>query len=72
MTRLKHFDTLFLLQCHWCSIGSILVDNKLEKSDKVEINVHNLGSSLMRPVFDRLDTGLWQYDPVRERKERSF
>ena len=73
MTRLKQFDILFLLQHHRCSIGSTLVDNELEKSDKAEkTEVHNLASSLMQPVFDRLDTGLWQYNPVREREERSF
>ena len=55
-----------------CSIGLTLVDNKLEKSDKDKIEVHNLDSSLMQSEFDRLDTGLWQYDPVREREERSF
>ena len=53
-------------------IGSRLVDHELEESDKAKTEVHNLNSSLMQPVSDRLDTGLWQYDPVRERKERSF
>jgi len=72
VTRLKQFDTLFLFQCHRCLIGSTLVDNELEKSDKAKAEVHNLGSSLMQLVFDRLDTGLWQYDLVRERNERSF
>ena len=73
MTRVKQFDTLFLLQCHRCSINSTLVDNELEKSDKAKIEVHNLGSSLMQLVFDWLDTGLWQYNPIRERIEkRSF
>ena len=55
-----------------CSIGSTLLDDELEKSDKAKTEVHNHDSSLMQSVFDRLDTGLWQYDLVRERKERSF
>ena len=54
MTRLKHFDTLFLLQCHQCLIGSTLVDHESEKGDKAKTEVHNLDSSLMGPVFDRL------------------
>ena len=53
-------------------IGSRLVDYELEESAKAKTEVHNLNSSLMQPVFDRLDTGLWQCDPVREREERSF
>ena len=52
-------------------IGSRLVDHELEESDKAKTEVHNFNSSL-QPVFDQLDTGLWQYDPVREREERSF
>ena len=59
VTRLKQFDTLFLLQCHRCSIGLTLVDHELEKSDKAKTKVYNLDSSLMQPVFDRLDTDLW-------------
>jgi len=59
MTRLKQLDPLFLFQCRWCSIGSTLVDNELEKSDKAKTKVHNLDSFLMQPVFDWLDTGLW-------------
>jgi len=38
--------------------GSTLVDNELEKSDKAKAKVHNLGSALMQPVFNQLDTGL--------------
>jgi len=36
VTRLKQFDALFLLQYYRCSIGSTLVDNELEKSDKAK------------------------------------
>ena len=53
-------------------IGSRLVDYELEESDKAKTDVHNLNSSLMQPVFEQLDTDLWQCDPVREREERSF
>ena len=53
-----------------CSIGSASIDrvvicmttsnefiSELEKSDKAKTDVHNLVSSSMLPVFDRLDTG---------------
>ena len=53
-------------------IGSRLVDHELEESDKAKTEVHNLNSSLMQLVFDRLDTYLWQCDPFKEREERSF
>ena len=53
-------------------ISSRLVDHELEESDKAKTEIHNLNSSLMQPVFNQLDTSLWQCHPVREREERSF
>ena len=50
-------------------IGSRLVDHELEKSDKVKTEVHNLNSSLIQPVFNRLDTGYGSVIPLE--KERS-
>ena len=72
MTRLKQFDTLFLFHYRQYSIGSALIDHVLEKSGKAKTEVYKLNFFLMLPVFDRLNTGLWQYDLVREREERSF
>ena len=50
-------------------IGSRIVNHELEESDKAKTEVHNLNSSLMQPLFDQLDTVLWQCDPLE--KERS-